>query len=228
VSWRAAGDAWTVCSPPAPPPPSHTLAQPSPFARPSLPPPHHECVAQSKKILVALTNVSQMGDHADKKVWRCPRSLLRQRPRFAGPVAPPPPPPPPSHRTPCRGLIHLHYAAHFGGSMGPSSSSPSGHSHGGGVCVGAPSCPRGKAALFSLHANFLPHIGPTTHTLPFRHPSQTGWYLPELAHPYYELLKSGRELVFASPLGGVAPLDPGSADAFKADPGDPSPTYSPT
>ena len=50
--------------------------------------------------------------------------------------------------------------------------------------------------------------------------AQTGWYLPELAHPYYELVKSGRELVFASPLGGLAPLDPGSADAFKADPGE--------
>ncbi|KAJ3493228.1 hypothetical protein NLG97_g4860 [Lecanicillium saksenae] len=44
----------------------------------------------------------------------------------------------------------------------------------------------------------------------------TGWYLPELAHPYDEL-SSKAELVLASPRGGVAPLDPSSIEAFKND-----------
>jgi hypothetical protein len=34
-----------------------------------------------------------------------------------------------------------------------------------------------------------------------------------------ELVKTGRELVFASPLGGLAPVDPGSVAAFKDDAG---------
>ncbi|KAL5614411.1 hypothetical protein BROUX41_004517 [Berkeleyomyces rouxiae] len=45
---------------------------------------------------------------------------------------------------------------------------------------------------------------------------ETGWYLPELAHPY-DVLKDKTELVFASPKGGVAPLDPNSVTAFAAD-----------
>ncbi|RJE27433.1 ThiJ PfpI family protein [Aspergillus sclerotialis] len=45
----------------------------------------------------------------------------------------------------------------------------------------------------------------------------TGWYLPEFAHPY-EVLKDKTELVIASPNGGEAPLDPGSAKAFENDP----------
>lgn len=45
----------------------------------------------------------------------------------------------------------------------------------------------------------------------------TGWYLPELAHPY-DVLKGKAELVIASPKGGVAPLDPGSVEAFANDP----------
>ncbi|KAF4120646.1 DJ-1/PfpI family [Geosmithia morbida] len=45
----------------------------------------------------------------------------------------------------------------------------------------------------------------------------TGWYLPELAHPY-EVLEPKAELVFASPKGGVAPIDQGSVEMFKADP----------
>ncbi|OAA58142.1 ThiJ/PfpI family protein [Cordyceps fumosorosea ARSEF 2679] len=44
----------------------------------------------------------------------------------------------------------------------------------------------------------------------------TGWYLPELAHPY-DVLSPKAELVFASPHGGKAPLDPGSVEAFKSD-----------
>ncbi|EEH07185.1 ThiJ/PfpI family protein [Histoplasma capsulatum G186AR] len=44
----------------------------------------------------------------------------------------------------------------------------------------------------------------------------TGWYLPELAHPY-EVLKGKVDLVIASPKGGPAPLDPASVTAFAGD-----------
>jgi putative intracellular protease/amidase len=44
----------------------------------------------------------------------------------------------------------------------------------------------------------------------------TGWYLPELAHPYH-VLKDHVNFTFASPAGGVAPLDPGSKEAFASD-----------
>lgn len=37
----------------------------------------------------------------------------------------------------------------------------------------------------------------------------TGWYLPELAHPYH-ILKDHVNITIASPKGGEAPLDPGS------------------
>ncbi|KAK4701627.1 hypothetical protein P7C70_g4602, partial [Phenoliferia sp. Uapishka_3] len=45
----------------------------------------------------------------------------------------------------------------------------------------------------------------------------TGWFLPECAHPYYVFKNAGYEIDFASPAGGVAPLDPGSVTAFKDD-----------
>lgn len=45
----------------------------------------------------------------------------------------------------------------------------------------------------------------------------TGWYLPELAHPYDAFVAAGAELTFASPKGGIAPLDPSSVEAFKED-----------
>ncbi|CAJ2509321.1 Uu.00g143470.m01.CDS01 [Anthostomella pinea] len=45
----------------------------------------------------------------------------------------------------------------------------------------------------------------------------TGWYLPELAHPYDVLSSKGVEIVVASPAGGAAPLDPASVEAFKSD-----------
>lgn len=45
----------------------------------------------------------------------------------------------------------------------------------------------------------------------------TGWYLPELAHPY-DVLAPRSQIVIASPKGGEAPLDPSSVDAFKDDP----------
>lgn len=46
---------------------------------------------------------------------------------------------------------------------------------------------------------------------------KTGWYLPEVAHPYEVLTKAGYEIVFISPKGGKAPMDEGSGEAFKND-----------
>ncbi|KAM0524469.1 hypothetical protein ACHAPE_000563 [Trichoderma viride] len=46
---------------------------------------------------------------------------------------------------------------------------------------------------------------------------KTGWYLPELAHPYEIFSKAGVEMVVASPKGGEAPLDPDSITRFKDD-----------
>jgi len=45
---------------------------------------------------------------------------------------------------------------------------------------------------------------------------QTGWYLPEFAHPY-DVLSPHVHVVVASPKGGEAPLDEGSIEAFKSD-----------
>jgi len=45
----------------------------------------------------------------------------------------------------------------------------------------------------------------------------TGWYLPELAHPYDVFVKEGWEITVASPNGGEAPLDQSSIEAFKED-----------
>ncbi|GAA5997311.1 type 1 glutamine amidotransferase domain-containing protein [Rhodotorula paludigena] len=45
----------------------------------------------------------------------------------------------------------------------------------------------------------------------------TGWYLPEAAHPYYQVQQAGYKVEFASPKGGQAPLDPSSVEAFKED-----------
>jgi putative intracellular protease/amidase len=36
---------------------------------------------------------------------------------------------------------------------------------------------------------------------------KTGFWLPELTHPYYELLKAGFTVDIASPVGGMAPVD---------------------
>ncbi|RHZ54898.1 type 1 glutamine amidotransferase domain-containing protein [Aspergillus thermomutatus] len=47
--------------------------------------------------------------------------------------------------------------------------------------------------------------------------TQTGWYLPELVHPYNKLAPLF-EIVVASPRGGEAPLDPYSVEATKGDP----------
>lgn len=40
----------------------------------------------------------------------------------------------------------------------------------------------------------------------------TGYYLPEVTHPYYALLDAGVEVDVASPKGGTAPMDPSSGD----------------
>ena len=35
---------------------------------------------------------------------------------------------------------------------------------------------------------------------------KTGWYLPEMAHPYHVFKKAGYEMTLVSPKGGKAPL----------------------
>jgi len=44
----------------------------------------------------------------------------------------------------------------------------------------------------------------------------TGWYLPELAHPYH-VLRNKANITVASPKGGESPLDPASVEAAKDD-----------
>ncbi|MEP7055069.1 MAG: type 1 glutamine amidotransferase domain-containing protein [Actinomycetota bacterium] len=41
----------------------------------------------------------------------------------------------------------------------------------------------------------------------------TGYYLDEVAIPYYAFIEKGFDVDFASPLGGAAPVDPGSLSA---------------
>lgn len=41
---------------------------------------------------------------------------------------------------------------------------------------------------------------------------KTGYYLAEVAHPYFKFVKAGLKVTFASPNGGHAPLDPTSLD----------------
>jgi len=41
---------------------------------------------------------------------------------------------------------------------------------------------------------------------------QTGFWLPELTHPYYEFKKAGYSIDVASIKGGIAPIDPKSLD----------------
>ncbi|KAL6897734.1 class I glutamine amidotransferase-like protein [Trichoderma evansii] len=47
---------------------------------------------------------------------------------------------------------------------------------------------------------------------------QTGWYLPEFAHPHQIFTENNVEVTVVSPKGGVAPLDLGSVDYSKEDP----------
>lgn len=42
--------------------------------------------------------------------------------------------------------------------------------------------------------------------------NSTGFYLSEAAHPYHVFKEAGHEVVFASPKGGFAPVDPKSLD----------------
>eukprot|EP00211_Chloroparvula_japonica_P014662 CAMPEP_0119131672 /NCGR_PEP_ID=MMETSP1310-20130426/10514_1 /TAXON_ID=464262 /ORGANISM="Genus nov. species nov., Strain RCC2339" /LENGTH=230 /DNA_ID=CAMNT_0007122263 /DNA_START=86 /DNA_END=778 /DNA_ORIENTATION=- len=44
---------------------------------------------------------------------------------------------------------------------------------------------------------------------------QTGWYLPEAAHPYHELKAAGFDVIFATPNGKPSHVDNGSVEAFK-------------
>lgn len=46
---------------------------------------------------------------------------------------------------------------------------------------------------------------------------QTGWYLPEAAHPYKVFKQAGFRMTFASPRGGAADVDEGSVAASKED-----------
>lgn len=41
---------------------------------------------------------------------------------------------------------------------------------------------------------------------------QTGYYLPEVTHPYFKLKEAGFEVDFVSPKGGKAPMDESSKD----------------
>ena len=45
----------------------------------------------------------------------------------------------------------------------------------------------------------------------------TGWYASEVAHPFYVFRRAGYQIDWASPLGGEAPLDPGSIHAARKD-----------
>ncbi|KAJ7179940.1 ThiJ/PfpI [Mycena crocata] len=47
--------------------------------------------------------------------------------------------------------------------------------------------------------------------------ANTGWYLPEAAHPYYVLTGASVEVDFASPAGPNPPVDEGSVKMFASD-----------
>ena len=52
----------------------------------------------------------------------------------------------------------------------------------------------------------------TSHALLGTTGQPTGYYLPEVSHPYFELLNNGIEVDIASPQGGEAPVDESSLD----------------
>eukprot|EP01135_Chromosphaera_perkinsii_P003964 Nk52_evm7s265 gene=Nk52_evmTU7s265 len=60
----------------------------------------------------------------------------------------------------------------------------------------------------------------TSHNVIPKTGGQTGWYLPEVAHPYCFLTnaKNQHVITFVSPKGGESPMDNGSKEAFKEDP----------
>lgn len=47
--------------------------------------------------------------------------------------------------------------------------------------------------------------------------TQTGWYLPEAAHPWEVFNECGVEMTWASPKGGLAPVDEGSVKSYEED-----------
>eukprot|EP01083_Nonionella_stella_P147882 467244_1 len=49
-------------------------------------------------------------------------------------------------------------------------------------------------------------------------PDKTGWYLPEVAHPYYVFKENGYEITFVSPKGGLADCDVSSVNGYAKDP----------
>jgi len=46
----------------------------------------------------------------------------------------------------------------------------------------------------------------------------TGWFLPEVAHPYHVFTKNQLKVDFISPSGGIAPVDEGSIKDYAQDP----------
>ncbi|KAJ3319681.1 hypothetical protein HDU76_000479 [Blyttiomyces sp. JEL0837] len=46
---------------------------------------------------------------------------------------------------------------------------------------------------------------------------KTGWYLPEVAHPWLILKKAGFKITVATPKGGKPPMDPTSGEMFAGD-----------
>ena len=52
----------------------------------------------------------------------------------------------------------------------------------------------------------------TSHALLGSSGTPTGYYLPEVSHPYFEMVEAGYEVEIASPKGGEAPVDPKSLD----------------
>ena len=52
----------------------------------------------------------------------------------------------------------------------------------------------------------------TSHAILGNTGKPTGYYLPEVSHPYFELIENGIEVEIASPKGGEAPVDAGSLD----------------
>lgn len=57
----------------------------------------------------------------------------------------------------------------------------------------------------------------TSHSKIDRLSKPTGWYAPEVAHPFYVFREAGYTIEWASPAGGESPLDPSSVDAYKDD-----------
>lgn len=57
----------------------------------------------------------------------------------------------------------------------------------------------------------------TSHDKLGEHDEQTGWYLPEVVHPYDEFKAAGINMTFASIKGGAAPVDEGSVEASAGD-----------